>query len=88
MTEVYKPPPHHTNTITTVKDSRAEGLLDLSRSSWLMAAARIANLLVGEPTCSMNEDVLQIHVLALICLQKELHWHCTHLLFLRMDALS
>lgn len=45
----------YTSTITTVVYIRAEGLLDLSRSSWLMAAARVANLFLGMPTCSVNE---------------------------------
>lgn len=50
-------------------------MLDLSCSSWLMAAARMANLFLGKPTCSMNESPSPVSCFGFDLLEGGHHWH-------------
>lgn len=50
-------------------------MLDLSCSSWLMAAARMANLFLGKPTCSMNESPSPVSCFGFDLLEGGLHRH-------------
>lgn len=79
---------HYTNAATAADYNRAERLLDLSRSTWLMAAARMADLFLGKPTCSMNESPTPVSCFGSDLFEEGLHWHKPCLEFLRMDALS
>ncbi len=71
----------YTNAVTTE-------LLDLSRSSWLMAAVRMAVLCLGKPTCFMNERPSPVSCLGCDLFEEGLHWHKPCMVFLRMDVVS
>lgn len=83
MTDVCKHP-----CLLQTSNNRAEELLDLSRSSWLMAAARKANLFLGKPTCFMNERPSSVSCFVFDLFEEGLHQNKPCVVFLRMDALS